>query len=215
MPRSIRVGLNSFHPGDPRGVAGDDVTIRHCHTPQPHPTSQLRDFWGILSAFLGQKSIFHPRYVLIIPPVTSTHDLVHAFWPAPLPSSPSLSSHTSHFSLSSTMAKASLPPAPLLVLLPSDCAIVLTTNNGIALCILQDVMSTRAHIPPNRKWANLEHQFFHLEPPAHGPFHGLFRFWANSQRYKKRGAKDTMQGNQAADNTMRRGGQMTQYKAIG
>jgi hypothetical protein len=51
------------------------------------------------------------------------------------------------------------------------------------------VMSTRAHIPPNRKWANLEHQFFHLEPPAHGPFHGLFRFWANSQRCEKRGQK--------------------------
>jgi hypothetical protein len=76
-------------------------------------------------------------------------------------------------------------------------------------------MSTRAHIPPTRKWADLERLLFDPEPPAHGSFHGHFRHWANSQRYKKRGKKDTMQGNQVADNTTRRGGQKTQYKEIG
>jgi hypothetical protein len=113
------------------------------------------------------------------------------------------------------MAKAPLPPAPVLVLLPSDCAIVLSVNNDIVLCILQDVMSTRAHIPPTRKWYNCERLLFDPELPAHGPFHGRFRRWADSQRYEKRGTKDTMQGNQAADNTTRRGGQRAQYKAIG
>jgi hypothetical protein len=59
---SIRVGLNSFPPqGSPGGFLWDDLTLRHCHTPQPRPTFQLRDFWGILSAFLGQKSFFSPE----------------------------------------------------------------------------------------------------------------------------------------------------------
>ncbi len=113
------------------------------------------------------------------------------FGPAPLPSSPSLSSHISHSSLSSTMAKAPLPPAQVLVLLPSDRAIVLAANNNIALCILQGVMSTRAHIPPTGNWADLERLLFDPDLPAHGPFHGCFRRWADSQHYKKRGVKDT------------------------
>jgi hypothetical protein len=113
------------------------------------------------------------------------------------------------------MAEALHPPAPVLVLLPSNCAIILTTNNYIPLCILQGVMWTRAHIPPTGKWANLERLLFDPEPPAHGPFHGLIRFWVDSRRYKKRGSNDTMQGNRVADNTTRRGGQRKKYKAIG
>jgi hypothetical protein len=116
---------------------------------------------------------------------------------------------------SSTMAKAPLPPAPVLVLLPSNHAIVLTANNDIALCILQGVMLTRAHILPIGKWANHECLLFDPEPPAPSPFHRLFSFLADSQHYKKRGTKDTMQGNQATDKTPRRGGQRTQYKVIG
>ncbi len=113
------------------------------------------------------------------------------------------------------MAEAPPPPAPVLVLLPSYPAIFLAANINIALCILQSVMSTRAHILPTRKWADLEHLLFDPEPPAHGAFHGHFRCWANSKHYKKRGTKDTMQGNWAVDNTTRRGEQSTQYKAIG
>jgi hypothetical protein len=113
------------------------------------------------------------------------------------------------------MAKALLPPAPVLVLLPSDRAIVLAPNNNILLCIIQGVMTTRAHILPTQKWANHEHLLFDTEPPAHGPFHGRFRYWADSQHYEKRGTKDTMWGNQAAENTTRRGGRRTQYKVIG
>jgi hypothetical protein len=132
--------------------------------------------------------MFCPRNALRIPPVAFTYDLVQAFFPAPLPSSPSLSSHISHSSLSSTMAEALVPPAPVLVLLPSNHAIVLAANNDIALCILQGVMSsTRAHNPPTRKWANLECLLFDPEPSAHGPFHGRFRCWAKSQQNKKRG----------------------------
>jgi hypothetical protein len=173
--------------------------------PNPCPTVQLGDFWGILSTFLGKKSIFCPRNALRISPVASTYDLVQAFGLHPfLP--PSLSSHIPHSALSSTMAKAPLPPAPVLVLLPSNHAIVLPVNNNIALCILHGMMSTRAHILPTRKWANLERLLFDPEPPAQGPFHGHFRRWADSQRYKKRGMKDMMQGNQAVDNTTRRWG---------
>jgi hypothetical protein len=113
------------------------------------------------------------------------------------------------------MAKAPLPPAPVLVLLPNNHAIILPVNNDIVLCILQGVMSTRAHIPPTEKWANLEHLLFGPEHPAHVPFHGRFRCWANSQHYKKWGTKDTLQGNWVADNTTRRGGQRIRYKAIG
>jgi hypothetical protein len=76
-------------------------------------------------------------------------------------------------------------------------------------------MLTRAHIPPTGKWANVKRLLFDMEPPAHGPFHGHFRRWANSQCYEKGGTKDMMQGNRAADNTTRRGGRRTQYKAIG
>jgi hypothetical protein len=107
---------------------------------------------------------------------------------------PSLSSHISHSSLSSTMAKAPLPPTPVLALLPSNWVIVLTAKNNIALCILQGMMLIRAHIPPTRKWANLECLLFELDPPAHCPFQGCFRHWADSQCYKKRGTKNTMQG---------------------
>jgi hypothetical protein len=185
--------LNSFSPrGTPGGSPWDDVTIRHCHNPHPHPSFQLSNFWGILSIFLGQKSIFHPRNALRIPPEASMHDLVQAFWSAPLPSSPSLSSHISHSSLSSTMAEALLPPAPVLVLLPSNHAIVLAANNNIALCILWDVMLTRAHILPTGKWADLERLLFDPQPPTRGPFHGHFRCWTDSQLYKKRGTKDMM-----------------------
>jgi hypothetical protein len=182
-------------------------------TPNP-PHITAEEFWGILSAFLG-----HKKYVL---PQKCTKNLPCSFyawfstsiWPSPLHFSPSLSSHISHSSLSSIMAKALLPPAPVLVLLPSNRAIVLTSNNNTALCNLQGVMLTRAHILPTGKWVDLEHLPFDPEPPAHGPFHGHFRCWADSQRYEKRGTKDTMQGNWVADNTTRRGGQRTRYKAI-
>jgi hypothetical protein len=81
------------------------------------------------------------------------------------------------------MAEALLPPTPasVLVLLPSNCTILLAANNNIGLCILQGVMLTRAYILPTKKLANLEHLLFDLEPPAHGSFHGRFRCWANSQ----------------------------------
>ncbi len=69
----------------------------------------------------------------------------------------------------------------MLVLLLNNHALILTANNNIALCILQDVMSTRAHILPTRKWANFERLLIEPDPPAHGPFHGCFKHWANSQ----------------------------------
>jgi hypothetical protein len=80
------------------------------------------------------------------------------------------------------MAEAPLPPAPVLVLLPSNQAIILPANNDIAFCILQGVMLTRAHIPPNGKWADLERLLFEPGPPAQGPFHRCFKRWADSQR---------------------------------
>jgi hypothetical protein len=132
----IRVGLNSFPPGINGGLPWDDVIIQHCHNPHSRPSFQLSNLWGIHSAFLGRKSIFCPRCALRIPPVASTYDLVHAYWPAPLPSSPSFSSHISHSFLPSTMVKAPLPPTPVLVLLPSNRAIILAANNNILLCIL-------------------------------------------------------------------------------
>ncbi len=113
------------------------------------------------------------------------------------------------------MAEAPLPPAPVLVLLPSDPDIVLAANNNITLCILQGMMLTRAHIPSTGKWADLESLLFEPEPPDHGPFHGRFRRWADSQRYEKRGTKDKMQGNRTADNTTRRGGQGHDTKQLG
>jgi hypothetical protein len=79
------------------------------------------------------------------------------------------------------MAEAPLPYAPVLNMLPSDRAIILAVNHDIALIILQGVMSTRAHIPPTGKWAHLERLLFEPDPPAHGPFHGLFKCWADSQ----------------------------------
>jgi hypothetical protein len=112
------------------------------------------------------------------------------------------------------MAEALLPPAPVLNMLSSNHAILLIVNHDIALTILQGMLSTRAHIPPTRKWADLERLLFEPDPPAQDPFHGLFKHWADSQRYEKRGTKDTMQGNRAAGNTTRRGGQRTQHKVI-
>ncbi len=78
------------------------------------------------------------------------------------------------------MAEAPLPYAPMLVMLLSNRAIDLPVNNDIALCILQGVMLTRAHIPPTGKWADLERLLFEPDPPAHGPF----KRWANSQRLR-------------------------------
>ncbi len=65
-------------------------------------------------------------------------------------------------------------------MLPSDRVIVLPVNNDITLCILQGVMLTKAHILPTGKWADLERLLFEPDPPAHGPFHGRFKRWANS-----------------------------------
>jgi hypothetical protein len=113
------------------------------------------------------------------------------------------------------MAEALLPPTPVLNMLPSYRAIVLAINHDIALIILQGAMLTRAHIPATGKWADLERLLFEPDPPAHGPFHGLFKRWDDSQHYKKRGTKDTVQSNWVAGNTTRKGGQRIQNKAIG
>jgi hypothetical protein len=86
------------------------------------------------------------------------------------------------------MAEAPLPYTPVLNMLPSNRAIELAVNHGIALIILQGVLSTRAHILPTGKWADLESLLFEPDPPAHGPFHGLFKCWADSQR--SRNVKD-------------------------
>ncbi len=73
---------------------------------------------------------------------------LHPIFPSP---------HFPHSTLSSTMAKAPLPPAPVLPMLPSHHAILLPINNNIVICILQDTMRTRVHIPPTGRWADLKH----------------------------------------------------------
>jgi hypothetical protein len=80
------------------------------------------------------------------------------------------------------MVEGPPPPALVLPMLPSDRQILQPANNNITLCILQGAMSTRAHIPPTRRWVDLKHLLFEAEPPAHGHFHGRFRQWVKNQR---------------------------------
>ncbi len=83
------------------------------------------------------------------------------------------------------MAKAPLPPTPVLKLLPSGCQIILLANNDISLCILQGLMQTRAHILPTGRWANLEQLLWESKPPTLGPFHNSFRQYAKNMHPRK------------------------------
>jgi hypothetical protein len=65
---------------------------------------------------------------------------------------PSFSLLTSPTSFTSTVAKAPLPPAPVLIMLLRDCQIVQPANNDIPLCILQGLMQRRAHILPTGRY---------------------------------------------------------------
>jgi hypothetical protein len=55
-------------------------------------------------------------------------------------------------------------------MLPSGCQIVQPANSNIALCILQGLMWTRAHILPTGRLPNLERLLWEFHPPTPGPF---------------------------------------------
>jgi hypothetical protein len=72
-------------------------------------------------------------------------------------------------------ALPAIPPIapPHLPLLPSDRAIILPSNNAIALTILQGVQLLRPHVLPNH-WPQLEQRLFEPNPPSYGVLHGRF-----------------------------------------
>ena len=72
----------------------------------------------------------------------------------------------------------------LLPLLPSSKAIITPACDDLALCILQGVLSTRAHLPSSAgggKWPDLERLLW-SSGTRPGPFNAVYRRWSEAQR---------------------------------